>query len=155
MPIEIERKFLISSDEWRHNADDGIQITQGYMGGNDKSSVRIRINGDTANINIKSKTIGAQRSEYEYAIPLDEANEMLTALCDRPYIDKTRYHVNHQGHVWEVDVFAGENEGLVVAELELIAIDETFALPSWVGEEVTEDPRYYNICLVTHPYKNW
>ena len=84
-----------------------------------KSSVRIRINGDTANINIKSKTLGAQRSEYEYAIPLKEANEMLTALCDRPYIDKTRYRVNHQGHVWEVDVFAGENEGLVVAELEL------------------------------------
>jgi adenylate cyclase len=155
MAIEIERKFLISSDEWRHDADDGIQITQGYMGSNEKSSVRIRINGDTANINIKSKKIGRQRSEYEYTIPLDDANEMLTALCDRPYIDKTRYHVNHQGHVWEVDVFAGENEGLVVAELELTTVDETFSLPRWIGEEVTEDPRYYNICLVTNPYKSW
>ena len=80
---------------------------------------------------------------------------MLSTLCNRPYIDKTRYHVNHHGHVWEVDVFAGENEGLVVAELELSSVDETFPLPSWVGEEVTEDPRYYNICLVTHPYKSW
>ncbi len=155
MATEIERKFLITSDEWRHDADAGIQITQGYMGSNEKSSVRIRINGDSANINIKSKTIGAQRSEYEYAIPLNEANEILTALCDRPYIDKTRYHVNHQGHVWEVDVFAGDNEGLVVAELELTRVNETFSLPSWIGSEVTEDPRYYNICLVTHPYKSW
>ncbi len=155
MAIEIERKFLISSDEWRHDADDGIQITQGYMGSNEKSSVRIRVNGETANINIKSKTIGAQRSEYEYAISLEDANEMLTALCDRPYIDKIRYHVNHQGHIWEIDVFAGENEGLIVAELELTSVDETFALPSWLGVEVTEDPRYYNICLVSHPYKSW
>lgn len=155
MAIEIERKFLISSDEWCHDADDGTQIVQGYMGSNEKSSVRIRVNGNTANINIKSKTIGAQRNEYEYAIPLVEANEMLTALCDRPYIDKTRYHVNYQGHLWEVDVFAGENDGLVVAELELTTVDETFDLPSWVGKEVTEDPRYYNICLVTHPYKSW
>ncbi len=155
MAIEIERKFLIANDEWRHNADGGIQITQGYMGGNDKSSVRIRVNGDTANINIKSKTLGAQRSEYEYDIPLTDANEMLTTLCDRPYIDKTRYHVHHQGHLWEVDVFAGENEGLVVAEIELTTVDETFSLPSWIGEEVTDAPRYYNICLVTHPFKSW
>jgi adenylate cyclase len=155
MAIEIERKFLISSDEWRHDSDNGIQITQGYMGSNERSSVRIRINGETANINIKSKTIGTQRSEYEYDIPLTDANEMLTLLCDRPYIDKIRYHVNHQGHIWEVDVFAGENEGLVVAELELASVDETFSLPSWIGEEVTDDPRYYNICLVTHPYKSW
>ncbi|GJM05534.1 MAG: CYTH domain-containing protein [marine bacterium B5-7] len=155
MAIEIERKFLISNNDWRHDADEGIQITQGYMGSNKKSSVRIRVNGETANINIKSMTIGTQRSEYEYAIPLDEANEMLAALCDRPYIDKTRYHVNHQGHVWEVDVFAGENEGLVVAEIELTNVNETFTLPNWVGEEVTEDPRYYNICLVNHPYKSW
>tara|TARA_R110000782_G_scaffold73615_6_gene147300 strand:+ start:5008 stop:5475 length:468 start_codon:yes stop_codon:yes gene_type:complete len=155
MAIEIERKFLISNNGWRHDADEGIQITQGYMGSNEKSSVRIRVDGKTANINIKSMTIGTQRSEYEYAIPLDEANEMLTTLCDRPYIDKTRYRVNHQGHVWEVDVFAGENEGLVVAEIELTTADETFALPNWVGAEVTEDYRYYNICLVTHPYKTW
>lgn len=155
MAIEIEHKFLIANDDWRHDADDGIRIIQGYMGSNDKSSVRIRVNGDSANINIKSKTIGAQRSEYEYAIPLDDANEILTALCNRPYIEKTRYHVIFQGHEWEVDVFSGENEGLIVAELELADADESFPLPSWIGAEVTDDVRYYNSCLVTHPYKNW
>ena len=155
MAIEIERKYLIASDEWRDHADKGIQITQGYMASNDKSSVRIRINGDSANLNIKSKTLGMQRSEYEYAIPLEDAREMLAALCDRPYIDKTRFHVSHEGHVWEIDVFAGENEGLIVAELELDSPDEAFALPDWVGKEVSDDTRYFNICLVTHPYKNW
>ncbi len=155
MAIEIERKFLLANDEWRHVADDGIQITQGYLGGNEKSSVRIRVNGKTANINIKGKTIGARRSEYEYAITLEDASEMLTTLCDVPYIDKTRYHIKHQEHVWEVDVFHGENEGLVVAEIELKSVNEKFSLPNWVGNEVTEDPRYYNISLVTHPYKCW
>ena len=155
MATEIERKYLIANDGWRDHTDAGIQITQGYMLSNDKSSVRIRVNGDSANLNIKSKTLGMQRSEYEYAIPLDDAREMLTALCDQPYIDKTRFHVPHEGHVWEIDVFAGENEGLIVAELELDSPDEAFALPDWLGKEVTDDPRYYNICLVTHPYKNW
>jgi adenylate cyclase len=155
MATEIERKYLIANDDWRQHSDAGIQITQGYMGSNEKSSVRIRVNGDSANINIKSKTLGMQRSEYEYAIPLEDAREMLAALCDRPYIDKTRFHVPHEGRVWEVDVFAGENEGLIVAELELASVDEIFPLPNWVGEEVTEDPRYYNICLVSHPYKKW
>lgn len=155
MATEIERKYLILNDGWRDQADEGIQITQGYMGGNDKSSIRIRINGDSANLNIKSKTLGMLRSEYEYAIPLEDAREMLTTLCDRPYIDKTRFHVSHEGHLWEIDVFAGENEGLIVAELELDSADEAYNLPDWIGKEVTEEPRYYNICLVTHPYKNW
>jgi adenylate cyclase len=155
MATEIERKYLIANDGWRDQADEGIQITQGYMGGNDKSSIRIRINGDSANLNIKSKTLGMQRSEYEYAIPLEDAREILATLCDRPYIDKKRFHVVHEGHRWEVDVFAGENEGLIVAELELNSPDEAFTLPDWIGKEVTEDPRYYNICLVTHPYKDW
>jgi len=155
MAIEIEHKFLIANDDWRHDADDGIHIIQGYMGSNEKSSVRIRVNGDSANLNIKSKTIGAQRSEYEYAIPLDDANEILTALCDRPYIEKIRYHVVFQGHEWEIDVFAGENEGLIVAELELANADDSFPLPAWIGAEVTDDARYYNSRLVTHPYKSW
>lgn len=155
MAIEIERKFLVVNDTWRHVADDGIRIVQGYMGSNDKSSVRVRINGDSANINIKSKTIGVQRSEYEYDIPLDEANEMLSTLCDRPYIDKTRYIVHHRGHEWEIDEFHGENQGLIVAELELDSTNESYESPNWLGEEVTEDTRYYNICLVTHPYKDW
>lgn len=155
MGIEIERKYLIVNDNWQQNADEGIYMIQAYMGSNDKSSVRIRVNGETANLNIKSKTIGAQRSEFDYAIPVVEAMEMLETLCEKPFIEKTRYHVRFQDHTWEIDVFAGENLGLIVAELELNSVDETFALPDWAGKEVTEDPRYYNICLVNHPYKDW
>ena len=155
MATEIERKFLILNDNWRKEADDGVHMIQGYMGSNEKSSIRIRVNGERANLNIKSKTIGIQRSEYDYDIPLDEAKEMLDALCDTPLIEKTRYHVMHDGHKWEIDVFAGDNEGLVVAELELSSPDEEFSMPDWAGKDVSEDPRYYNICLVTNPYKNW
>ena len=155
MANEIERKYLIINDAWKALADDGMQIIQGYMGSNEKSSIRIRINGDKANLNIKSKTIGIKRSEYDYKIPLKEAKEMLETLCDKPLIEKTRYHVKHENNVWEIDVFAGENEGLIVAEIELDATDETFNLPDWIGEEVSNDPRYYNICLVTHPFKQW
>ena len=155
MATEIERKFLILNDNWRKEADDGVHMIQGYMGSNEKSSIRIRVNGERANLNIKSKTIGIQRSEYDYDIPLDEAKEMLDALCDTPLIEKTRYHVMHDGHEWEIDVFAGDNEGLVVAELELSSPDEEFSMPDWAGKDVSEDPRYYNICLVTNPYKNW
>ncbi len=155
MAIEIERKYLLANENWRKNADAGMPMMQGYMSSNDKSSVRIRVNGETAHLNIKSKTIGAQRSEYDYAIPLIDAMEMLESLCDKPLIEKTRYHVDYQGHEWEIDVFAGENAGLIVAELELSSVDQAFPLPDWVGQEVTEDPRYYNICLVTHPYKDW
>jgi adenylate cyclase len=155
MGIEIERKYLIANDSWQENADEGIQMIQGYMSSNDKSSVRIRVNGEIANLNIKSKTIGAQRSEFDYLIPVAEAMEMLETLCNKPFIKKTRYHVKFQDHTWEIDVFAGENQGLIVAELELNSVDENFVLPDWIGKEVTDDPRYYNICLVSHPYKDW
>ena len=155
MATEIEHKFLIINDNWRKDADEGITMVQGYMGSNEKSSIRIRINGDLANLNIKSKTIGIQRSEYDYPIPVDEAKEILESLCDRPFIEKTRFHVMHDGHKWEIDVFAGENEGLIVAELEVNSVNEDFSLPQWLGDEVSDDPRYYNICLVTHPYKDW
>ena len=151
MAKEIERKYLIKNDDWRIVADDGITIIQGYMGSNEQSSIRIRIHGGTANLNIKSKTIGVQRHEYEYSIPIDEAREILENLCDKPYIEKTRYLVLYEGHKWEIDVFTGDNEGLIVAEIELTSPEESFSLPEWAGEEVTEDPRYYNICLVTHP----
>lgn len=155
MATEIERKFLIINDDWRKDADEGIYMIQGYMGSNEKSSIRIRINGNSANLNIKSKTIGIQRSEYDYPLSIDEAREMLESLCDRPFIEKTRFHVMHDGHEWEIDVFAGDNEGLIVAELELDSADAKFTLPDWIGEDVSDDPRYYNICLVTHPYKDW
>jgi adenylate cyclase len=155
MATEIERKFLITNDNWRKDAGEGIFMVQGYMGSNEKSSIRIRINGDSANLNIKSKTIGIQRSEYDYPVPLDEAKEIIDSLCDKPLIEKTRFYVMHDGHEWEIDVFGGENEGLIVAELELNSVDEEFTLPDWVGKDVSDDPRYYNICLVTHPYKDW
>jgi adenylate cyclase len=155
MATEIERKFLIINDSWRKEADEGIYMVQGYMGSNEKSSIRIRINGDKANLNIKSKTIGIQRSEFDYPIPVDEAKDILETLCDKPFVEKTRYHVLHDGKKWEIDVFAGDNNGLIVAELELESTDEEFSMPDWAGEDVSDDPRYYNVCLVTHPYKDW
>lgn len=155
MATEIERKFLVSGDSWRQSADVGIHFRQGYLIGAEKASVRIRIEGERANINIKSATLGVRRQEYEYAIPLKDAEEMLDTLCEQPQIEKTRYLVPHEGHTWEVDVFAGDNQGLIVAEIELADEDETFARPEWVGDEVSGDTRYYNVCLVKHPYCEW
>ena len=155
MATEIERKFLVSSDEWRRSADSGTRFCQGYLVGAEKASVRVRIEGDRANLNIKSATLGVRRQEYEYPVPLEEAEEMLDTLCEKPLIEKTRYLVLHEGHTWEVDVFAGDNEGLVVAEIELNSEDEVFSAPPWLGEEVSGDTRYYNVCLVNHPYREW
>jgi len=155
MAIEIERKFLISSDAWRETADVGTRFRQGYLIGAEKASVRVRIEGEEANINIKSATLGVRRQEYEYSIPLAEAEEILDTLCEQPQIEKTRYHVPVGEHIWEVDVFAGDNEGLVVAEVELAHEDEAFERPDWLGDEVSHDTRYYNVCLVRHPYKEW
>ncbi len=155
MAIEIERKFLLRDDSWQDSADDGIEIRQGYLAGSEKSSVRVRIAGDKANVNIKSATLGITRQEYEYPIPLAEANEMLDALCEGPLIEKTRYHVFHAKHCWEIDVFSGDNQGMVVAEVELGSVGEDFERPDWLGKEVSDDTRYYNVCLVKHPYKDW
>ncbi|MEJ2407596.1 MAG: CYTH domain-containing protein [Candidatus Thiodiazotropha sp.] len=155
MATEIERKFLVNGDAWRADADAGTRFRQGYLIGAEKASVRIRIEGDRANINIKSATLGIRRQEYEYAIPLNEAEEMLDTLCEQPQIEKTRYLVPYQGHTWEIDVFAGDNEGLVVAEVELGSEEETFVMPEWAGKEVSDDTRYYNVCLVKHPYREW
>jgi len=155
MGTEIERKFLVSSDDWRRAADSGTAFRQGYLIGAKKASVRVRIEGEQANLNIKSATLGVRRMEYEYPIPLAEAQEMLDTLCEQPQIEKVRYRVPCEGHTWEIDVFAGENEGLVVAEIELQAEDEVFSRPAWLGEEVSGDTRYYNVCLVTHPYREW
>lgn len=155
MPTEIERKFLVRNDGWRRHADSGTAYRQGYLVGGRESSVRVRIEGDRARLNIKSATIGVRRLEYEYEIPLHEAREMLTVLCAGPLIEKTRYLVIHEGHHWEVDVFEGDNAGLVVAEIELSHEDEPFVRPDWLGEEVSDDPRYYNVSLVSHPYKDW
>lgn len=155
MGQEIERKFLVVNDDWRSDADDGTHYHQGYMAGTEKASVRVRIEGDNANINIKSATLGIRRMEYEYAIPLSDAEELLDNLCEKPQIKKIRYHVKVGEHLWEVDQFKGDNEGLVVAEIELDDENEPFEHPPWVGEEVSHDTRYYNVCLVKHPYKEW
>ena len=155
MPVEIERKFLLKHDSWRQHIQHSSRIRQGYLGAIAKASVRIRIEGDKANINIKSAELSMRRMEYEYAIPLDEASEMLDKLCESPQIDKFRHLVKHGDHTWEIDEFFGDNAGLIVAEIELSAEDEVFDLPPWAGEDVTQDPRYYNVNLVKHPFKNW
>ena len=155
MATEIERKFLVINDDWRATADAGMDCIQGYFTTNKECSIRVRLTGDEANLNIKSATLGVARSEYDYAIPARDAGEMLRYLCIQPLIEKKRYHVRHDGHLWEIDVFSGANAGLVVAEIELAHINEPFSRPAWLGAEVSHDPRYYNVCLVQHPYKNW
>lgn len=155
MAIEIERKFLLVNDDWKKYADKGVAIRQGYLAESTTASVRVRIQDDSANINIKSAGINISRSEYEYAIPLEDARSMLRSLCNGPLIEKTRYHVTYDDKIWEIDVFEGDNKGLIVAEIELAAIDEDFARPPWVGDDVSDDARYYNMNLVKHPYKDW
>jgi adenylate cyclase len=154
MPREIERKFLLKTDAWRALAHRHQVMQQGYLAGSDRASVRIRIAGSSAWLNIKSGGLVASRLEYEYEIPADEAHELL-ALASGPLIEKTRYWVEHCGFTWEVDEFHGANAGLVVAEIELGREDEAFPLPDWIGQEVTHLRRYYNVCLVEHPFSAW
>lgn len=155
MAIEIERKFLLKDDRWRTGADAGTAYQQAYLVGSKAASVRVRIEGEQAFLNIKSATLGITRQEYEYPIPMDDARALLNGLCEQPSIEKTRYHVMHEGHEWEIDVFKGDNAGLIVAEIELADEMEEFVRPDWLGEEVSDDPRYYNVSLVKTPYKNW
>ena len=155
MGTEIERKYTLSNDNWRQEVTHSERMVQGYLAGNERASVRIRITGDKANLNIKSATLGIFRHEYEYDVPLPDAEKMLNDLCEKPVIDKIRHYVMHDGKKWEIDEFAGENAGLFVAEVELDDENEAISLPSWVDEEVSHDPRYYNVSLVKHPYRNW
>jgi adenylate cyclase len=159
MGIEIERKFLLKNEDWTSLVTESRVIKQGYlqtgMEAAQKSSVRIRISNDDANINIKSLDLSIVRQEYEYSIPLDDAEEMMATLCGDTVIEKTRYHVPYGSHLWEVDIFEGDNDGLQVAEVELGSEDESFEKPDWVADEVTDDRRYYNICLLKHPFKLW
>ena len=155
MATEIERKFLVLNDDWRGIVESDMQIIQAYLTSDEFSSTRIRIQGDKANINIKSATLGITRTEFEYAIPVDDDQLMIDNLCIKPVIEKTRYIVKHMQHRWEIDVFSGNNKGLIVAEIELSSPDESFEKPSWIGEEVSNDARYYNVCLVKTPYKTW
>ncbi|MCK5385687.1 MAG: CYTH domain-containing protein [Gammaproteobacteria bacterium] len=155
MATEIERKFLLKNSSWKELADEGTQYTQGYLVGSKHASVRVRIQGKRAFLNIKSATIDITRQEFEYEIPLNEAAEMLETLCEKPLIDKVRYLIKNENHVWEIDVFSGDNDGLIVAEIELKDKDENFTKPDWLGDEVSDDERYYNVCLVKHPFKDW
>lgn len=155
MATEIERKFLVAGDGWRADADAGRRLRQGYLCGDGPASVRVRVDGDAANLNIKAAVVGSARSEYEYPIPVDDAEAMLAELCLYPPLAKTRYRVPHGRHLWEVDVFEGANEGLVVAEIELTDAGEHFDRPSWLGREVTAERRYYNHALSAHPYREW
>jgi adenylate cyclase len=152
---EIERKFLVKNEAWRALVVSQLPMRQGYLNLEKSCSVRVRISGDEATLNIKGATIGAKRLEFEYPIPIEQAHVMLDQLSAGPLIEKVRYLIP-QGHLtWEIDVFSGDNAGLIVAEIELSDADEAFTLPEWIGEEVTEDTRYYNTCLSRTPYSTW
>lgn len=155
MALEIERKFLLNSDAWRSQVQQSQLLRQGYLNREARCSVRVRSDGERGWLNIKSVTIGAQRSEFEYEIPLADANQLLDELCHKPLIEKSRHFIQQGAHLWEIDEFAGDNAGLIVAEIELDHAEESFEKPAWLGEEVTHDVRYYNTSLSRSPYKDW
>jgi adenylate cyclase len=155
MAVEIERKFLVKNDSWRKNVESQVHIMQGYLANGVNASVRVRVKGDAAFLTIKGATAGIRRSEYEYRIPVEDAEAMLRDLALFPAIDKVRYNVRCGKHLWELDLFAGANEGLVMAEVELVSEDEAFELPEWAGDEVSGDSRYYNVNLAQRPYNSW
>ncbi|MFC4728477.1 CYTH domain-containing protein [Coralloluteibacterium thermophilus] len=161
MPIEIERKFLVVSDAWRAAAHAVVRMAQGYINdmdaldaGRQRASVRVRIAGEEGFLNLKSRETGHTRQEFDYPIPLADA-EALLALCVGGRIDKRRHYVRHGGRLWEIDEFLGDNAGLVVAELELEQADAAFERPAWLGAEVTDAQRYYNLALAARPYSTW
>jgi CYTH domain-containing protein len=153
MPTEIERKFLVLNDSWRGDSA-GVGIAQGYLSQDPDRTVRVRMAGEKAWITIKGRTQGISRAEFEYEIPPGEARELLE-LCLPSVIDKTRYLVRHGGHVWEVDVFHGENDGLTVAEVELSSEVDMPEMPAWLGAEVSDDRRYFNSQLARYPFTRW
>ncbi|MBT2748224.1 CYTH domain-containing protein [Lysobacter sp. ISL-50] len=161
MGIEIERKFLVIGESWRDAAHKVVPMAQGYLNdlaamdtGAMKASVRVRIAGDEAFLNLKSRELGHTRQEFDYPIPVEDARGLL-ALSVGGMVDKRRHYVQYEGHLWEVDEFLGDNAGLVVAEIELASADAEFAKPEWAGAEVTDSVRYYNLALATRPYAQW
>lgn len=154
MAKEIERKFLVTNDEWRQLAK-GTLYRQGYLNSIKERTVRIRTIDDKAFLTIKGVTTGITRAEYEYEIPHAECEAMLDNLAEKPIIEKKRYKVKHEGFIWEIDEFLGVNQGLIVAEIELQDENQKFDKPSWIGEEVSSDPRYYNSNLVSNPFTTW
>jgi len=154
MRTEIERKFLVHGDDWKSGAI-AKSIRQGYIRADKNVSVRVRKTGENAFLTIKGRQVGSTRAEYEYGIPVDDADDMLDTLCEPPLIEKIRYTLEYDDVTWEVDVFKGENSGLVVAEVELESENQIVELPDWVGPEVTRDPRYLNANLAKTPYSQW
>ncbi|MBL8261025.1 MAG: CYTH domain-containing protein [Xanthomonadaceae bacterium] len=161
MAVEIERKFLVVDDRWREQAHQVVPMAQGYLNdqaamdtGGQRASVRVRLEGDEAHLNLKSRELGHTRQEFDYVIPVEDARALL-ALCVGGLIDKRRHLVEHGDHLWEIDEFLGDNAGLVVAEIELSSADEVFDRPDWLGAEVTDASRYYNLALASRPYSHW
>lgn len=154
MGTEIERKFLVRDDSWREGAV-GTAYRQGYLSTEVDRNVRIRIIGQRGLLTVKGRASGISRLEFEYEIPLADARKMLDELCSRPLIEKTRFKVEYAGLTWEIDEFAGDNAGLVVAEVELESEDQKVELPPWIDREVSDDPRYLNSNLVTNPFSTW
>ncbi len=154
MAKEIERKFLVVGDAWRQLAK-GTTYRQGYLSTVKERTVRVRTIDATGYLTIKGITVGSTRVEHEYEIPADDAREMLDDLCEQPIIEKNRYKIEFDGLVWEVDEFFGVNDGLIVAEVELESEDHAFTKPDWIGEEIVNDPRYFNSNLIAHPYTQW
>ena len=152
MATEIERKFLVRGTDWR--SGDPVRFSQGYLNRDKHRTVRVRIAGGKAFLTIKSVTQGATRAEFEYPIPRQDAEQLLK-LSDGPIIEKDRYRIDHDGSLWEVDEFLGDNTGLILAEIELQSEEQPFTRPAWLGEEVTHDRRYYNSNLATEPYAKW
>ncbi len=154
MAVEIERKFLVCKETWRSSVEEESPIQQGYLA-DGATTVRVRRYGELAYLTIKGPSSGISRLEFEYRIPLADAEVMLAELAVASVIEKTRYRVRCGSHVWDLDVFEGENAGLVLAEVELDAEDADFERPDWAGEEVSDDPRYYNASLSQNPYQSW
>lgn len=154
MAKEIERKFLIKRELWQPQRP-GVEIRQGYLSLDPERTVRVRTKGAKGYLTIKGKNQGISRTELEYEIPYEEASQMLEELCLRPLVEKTRYLEQHGQQLWEIDIFAGDNEGLAVAEAELSSEDTALALPIWIDREVSGEARYYNSSLIKLPYKNW
>ncbi len=158
--IEIERKFRLKSGDWRNLAESATRIRQGYLlsgvDAQQRSSIRVRIeNDERASLNIKSATPTVRRDEYEYPIPVADAERLLATLCEPVLIEKTRYKVPFAGRIWEIDVFEGDNRGLEIAEIELSHEKEEIPIPAWIGEEVSSDSRFYNNYLLKCPFRYW
>lgn len=154
MSQEIERKFLLKNTDWENLVEKQTSIKQGYLNSNKYRNVRVRITNNLAVLTVKGITQNMTRQEFEYEIPLEDAQALLS-LCEKPLIEKTRYIVPYGNKIWEIDKFYGDNQGLIVAEIELSNEKEVFTIPNWVGEEVTQDTRYYNSSLITRPFKDW